>query len=202
MLRVAVPLAVLVLLAGCLGAKDDPVAPAAAGPQAQASGNGASATASLSAVNDTPPAPPVPVVTPVSYAGRTSAGACVFIPNVCEFPQPGTEDYHMLDVAGQAQRLVMTLTYGQQVPGMEFYVSVCASETEGEACFEYQTGPSPLAVEFDLSGYPPGAAFGISVGSLNAAGAGAGVGIVFGPADFSVEGALTSLPAAAPAPTA
>jgi hypothetical protein len=115
---------------------------------------------------------------------------------VCEFPQAGTEDYHMLDVAGQARTLALQVTYGEQAPGMSFYVGVCVGEDEGSECLEYRTGPSPLVAEFDLSGYPPGTAFGISIGSGNFDAAAHGVGVVFGPADFEVQGTLTSLPVA------
>lgn len=197
MFRAASPLVVLVLLAGCLGGAD-PETPAAATPNVQAAGSGATATGTTAtlAANETNASVVIPVATPVSYSGKTPAGACVFMAGVCQFPQGGTEDYHMLDpIAGQAKTLALQVTYGEQAPGMTFYVGVCMGEDEGAECLDYQTGPSPLVVEFDLSGYPPGTAFGISVGSLNEQAINAGV-LLDAPVDFEVAGTLTSIPPA------
>ena len=190
MLRAAIPLVVLVLLAGCLGAEPET-------PAAPVDASGAEATAAQDAEaleNASTPAIVTPVATPVSYAGSTSASVCEFMATgTCMAVQSGTEDYHMLDVAGQAKRLALQVTYDGQLPGMDFYVGVCIGENEGSECLDYQTGPSPLVVEFDLSSYPPGTDFGISVGSLNTAATATGA-MVFGPSEFQVEGTLTSLP--------
>ena len=197
MLRLAVPLVLLATFAGCLGG-GEPEAPAAAAPAAdKASAETVAANATFAMEPDAANGTVVPVATPIAYSGRTPASVCQFIAGQCLDAQPGTEDFHMLDpVEGQGKLLALQVTYGEQAPGMDFYVGVCFGPDEGTQCTEYQTGPSPLVVEFDLSSYPPGTPFGISVGSLNTAAMETAT-MVFAPVDFEVAGTLTSLPATA-----
>lgn len=194
MLRLALPLAFVVLLAGCLGGGDasseeTPDAPKAGAPTANA------ATDPL--VNaSAAPQEPAPVETIISYVGRSPVGVCDFIAtNACQHAQQGSEDYHLVEAPGQPTRLAVQVSYTGQAPGMDFYVGLCIGENEGVDCFEYVTGPSPVTFEADLRAYPPGTVFGLSVGSLHTAAVTVGVG-VFGPADFEVVGAITSIPTA------
>ena len=199
MLRAAAPLVVLVLLAGCLGGAEPEATTAGASSSTAQEGaaDASQASATLTPTeNATDASAVIPVATPIAYSGHTPTGVCQFMVGQCLDAQQGTEDFHMLDpVAGQATLLALQVTYGEQAPGMEFYVGVCSGPDEGTQCTDYQTGPSPLVVEFDLSAYPPGTSFGISVGSLNTAAMQTAT-MVFAPVDFEVAGTLTSLPAA------
>lgn len=195
MLRAATPLLVLVLMAGCLGG-GEPEAPAAgAASDGPSLGVESGEAAEVTAENASEIPPLVPIATPVAYSGTAPVGVCQFIAGQCAFATAGSEDYHMLEVPGQAKTLALQVTYAGQAPGMDFYVGVCIGENEGSECLEYKTGPSPLVVEWDLSPYPPGTAFGISIGSVQTQATSTAT-MVFGPAEFDVAGTLTSLPIA------
>lgn len=198
MMRAVTPLVLLVLLAGCLGGSETE-APAAQAPEAAAApaADAATVTATDAAANATAPGAALPVVTTISYAGSSPTGVCEWAASgACVFMQSGAEDFHAVEAPGQAKLLSFQVTYTGTLPGMDFYVGVCAGENEATDCADYVTGPSPIAVQADLSSYPPGTVFGISIGALATPAMMAGVA-VFGPADFQVEGTLTSVPVSA-----
>lgn len=137
----------------------------------------------------TPATAETPLVeTPISYSGTTPRGACT--PIACQF-ESGSEDFHVIEVVGQPVKLVLTITYGEQAPGHEFYVGICAGDDEMADCGDYQTGPSPMELEVDVSSFAADAPIGISTGSVFGPGAMAGV-LVFGEADFDVVGTLSA----------
>lgn len=181
------PLALLA--AGCIGSAGTPeeaptVAepPAAAAEESLTSGAEANATAA--------PAGPVPV--PFSYAGSSPTGVCTPV-GVCEFAQGGAESYHVIEHEGHATRLAAQVTYGEQLPGMDFYVGICVGPEGSVECGDFRTGPSPLVVEFDLAAHVPGQIVALSIGSVSTPAAMAGA-LVLGPATFEVAGTLTVMP--------
>lgn len=188
MLRFALPIALALAAAGCLNnaPPEEDVATASAPEGAEAA-----VVAPEQAMATEMTIDEGPLTTLVSYEGSTPAGVCQFIVGQCQWAEQGSEDFHMLDVVGQAQWLTVAITYGEQAPGMEFFAAVCPADAEGgDGCSEYVTGPSPLMLDVDLTAFEGG--IGISVGSLNQA-AGATGAFVFGAADFQVEGVLTSV---------
>lgn len=195
-MRLLVPLVLVLAVAGCLGGGDGgaPETPAAA---ADTPASGAGDALGNTTLSTDPDAETVsPVAVPVSYSGRSPLGVCVFAAGQCVVPQPGAEDYHLIEAPpGRPTHLSLQVTYSGQLPGMAFYVGVCVGADEGAECTDYQTGPSPLVAEFDLSAFPPGGVYGISVGSISEPAMNAGAA-VFGPADFEVVGVLTLVPGA------
>lgn len=192
-MRAAFALALAILAAGCLGG-DAPVesasvaTPTAPAPEAATASNATESVADESAVA------PKPVS--VSYTGTAPAGACVFPAQACQWTG-GSEDYHAIAYQGRATHLAIQVTYADQAPGMTFYISLCRGEGTDETtvtCDDYQTAPSPMMLEFDLRGDPAGASYGLSVGSVSDAVGSTGAAMLFGPANFAVEGTLTVLP--------
>lgn len=193
MLRAFTILLVIALpLAGCLG-KDEPLDTASVATNASAATNATSASASATGALDNATSVAAPVAVPISYAGSTPEGACVFVAGQCQWTQAGSEDDHAIDFTGTAKRIVVNITYGEQHPGFTFYVALCRGEGVDEGgveCPDYQTAPSPIVLDVDLSADPAGTKYGLSVGSVNDAGASAGAGMLFGAAEFSVDGAI------------
>lgn len=186
MLRpLAIALPFLLTLAGCLGT-DEPLDTAAAQADAPTATN---ATAEADASTNATVVELVPI--PVAYSGSTPTGVCAFMVGQCEFTSAGSESTHSLDTAGKVMtHLAVQFTYGEQKPGMAFYVALC--EDVGSHCTEYQTGPSPLVLEYDLESFPPGTAFTLSAGSVGGQAEAAGV-ITFAETTFDVKGTLTSV---------
>lgn len=180
----AIVLALSLLLAGCLAKDEAPVDAAAT--QADV-GPDLAANVTADAANATA----TPTLTPVAYSGTTPVGACAFLVGQCQFIATGTEDYHLIQTEGQPVRLLLSIAYGAQQPGMSFYAALCEGENEGETCTEYVTGPSPLVLDYDLSAHAPGTLLGISVGSVNVDAAAAGT-MLFGESTFDVTGTLTT----------
>lgn len=188
MLRPLVAIVSLFALAGCLSPEAEAPVEAASADDAGAMASAENAMAQTPAVDDAQAAPPL-VETPIAYEGSTPQGACTMVS--CHF-EGGSEDFHVIDVVGQPVKLTLTITYGEQIPGHEFYASVCHGEDESADCSEYETGASPLVIEYDLAAHPSDSPMGVSVGSVNFAAGAAGL-MTFGPADFSVEGVLVTV---------
>lgn len=191
-MTLALTIAFVLALAGCLGGKADPVSSASV----KATPTAPSATQAATNASANATDAPMPVLLKVGYSGNTGTGACVFTVGQCQFAQPGVEDNHMFDpIKGTPTRLAIQFTYGEQKPGMEFYVGFCSGPDHATmSCGDYQTGPSPYLREFDLKSYPAGTLFGMSVGSLNGAGESGGA-IVFADVAFQAEGTFTVIPA-------
>lgn len=188
--HVVLSLSIALLAAGCLGAKEAPVAETETGSATEQEGDtldaaAATGNATWAADEATAMAP-----APFAYSGSTPEGVCG--PVGCEFVTPGAEDFHPLEVVGAPTSLTVTYTYAGLRPGMEFYVGLCvgagADESES-SCDGYTTGPSPLTVTFDLTGVPAGSALALSTGALNGASTATGV-VVFTSSSFDAEGAL------------
>lgn len=196
LLRAVVPLVLLVLLAGCLDGSGNE-APAADAQTATPAADGTVTPAVEDVANATAPDAAMPITTPVSYSGSSPVGVCEFMAvGACVFPVAGSEDFHLIEAPGQAKRLNVQVTYAGQLPGLDFYVGFCSGDEEPTDCANYVTGPSPFTLDVDLSSYPPGTVFALSIGSVVTPAMMAGAG-VFGPADFQVEGTLTSIPVSA-----
>lgn len=192
-MRAVLLLTLSLVVAGCLGA-DEPVAQSAAAQPADASVDAGAVAATIPEDNATA-AEPVDV--PVSYSGSTPTGACVFPAGQCHWTQSGSEDYHAIASTGRATRISLSIAYADQAPGMQFYVALCRGEGVDEStvtCEDYQTAPSPILLDVDLSSDPAGTSYGISVGSVSDATGATGAGMVFGPSTFDVDGALTVVP--------
>lgn len=190
--RAALLLTLFLITAGCLGG-DEPAEEAAVAASTPTNADASAGTASAPEENATLAEP---VAVPVSYSGSTPTGACAFPVGQCHWTQSGSEDYHAIEASGRATRISVSIAYADQAPGMQFYVALCRGEGADEStvtCEDYQTAPSPILLDLDLSADPAGTSYGLSVGSVSDAAGATGAGMVFGPSTFDVEGVLTVL---------
>lgn len=123
----------------------------------------------------------------------------------CVGLQPGSEDFHELDVPGTPQRLTAVVSWEAATP-LTGTLSAYLMHQEGDAWYWNEgdltaSGPSPLPVDWDLTPYE-GMGLAFVVNSFQ--GTSAMVVFVGGEMDqsFAVEGVVTSLPAAPAAPSA
>lgn len=174
------------LLAGCSDAPapDEPVA----APGAE--------TASDASPSASPPTAPTPSrgerETPMALEGSTAAGACA---SVCHYEMTDGA-FHVLDADGGGLRLRGTLTWSAVSPTSQeltLYVpAYIGGDYHWEPGYPAAAGPSPLAIDLDLSGLG-GVPLGLIVGNGVAAGTPAGVVAVQTPQPFSLEAVYTEL---------
>lgn len=131
------PLALALLLAGCLAPTDPVLSPAA--------------------LPDAPAGPPA--AQDVRYSGEIGTYACTYgdLRHACD-GLPGEEEFHVLDFA-RVVRLSGDVTLGdsaQETPRVDLFVVHRPPGGEWTYVFPddpYVSGPSPQDFDFDLSGY-------------------------------------------------
>lgn len=183
--------ALALLLAGCLGGTPGPSATTP--PTLEAA---AVAPETLAA----PPAEARDLTfteTPISYSGKTATAACAHAETTaaCQAADEGSETHHAVALDGRPVLLKGTATHASTAPGGTFGVYVCIERAGGAfECLKGFEGASPIAFEWDLSAFAN--AKSLMVGAyqtVEPAGSLPAQAWAFTPAEFKVEGALTTL---------